>query len=947
MAVQYAPLFSLETQFQAKDGSNNTAGWLKVYLAATDDPAETYSDYLGTRNPEKIVLDDNGRAVVICDKAKAYRLEVYDADGMLLWTEEPVYCSGTGGGGVAVTQVTSTDGSIDVQSAQVGSRTIYDLSLASDSTDVLEWAKAYRNEVLDGDVFPVYSSGTMQTQAGRGLEVFANRFYHVTNSIEVVPTGNGILYETVTAKLMIDYGTGTPTELYAHVFDVDNSVSDKVEIEFSVDIIPEGDGFLYWNIAGTSSLRSVGMSMQVHRIYSGINAVPGSIASKAWVIANFSGAIPFSALEYDAGIITAISGSAIAGGGGGSGADPAMVSAIASSYASSAASSKLDASASSMFQPSGNYQPSGDYAYNSSLSSKMDKAESSSFYPMTGNPSGFLTSVNMAGYATTGDLQSAVSGKLDSSAFNSGDFYSTSNPSGFITGVDLSNYATTAYVDSAVSGKLDSTAAYTPTFGFSGDKISSIDGSALIGGGGGSGGDYSGIQPVNVNNIDRTISVDAITLAVDGSSISAEIDNQTAILHVIGGGGDYVEKSAISAQSANWNEVSAKLDTTAFSNVSGTFLTAVPDGYATTSYVDSSVSGKLDSTAAYTPTFGLNDGKISSIDGYSLDVPDEPDLSGYVSKDQIEVAIGFQVSATLSSFAQGREVSAYNDSFAQGYSGSASGTSMSQGFESWAKDVSFSQGSTTDAHNTAMAQGKSAFARSCSFAQGNQVDASDYSFAQGNQVSATSYSFAQGSAIYASGQSFAQGKRVTASSTSFAQGQSATAYNRSFAQGYLVSAINTAVAFGTNNLKYDGDATADNVAFVIGDGTAYTAKHDLINITKDGEITTYSATADTAGFKFRATIENKLDKSASSDFYSTSNPSGFITGMDLSNYATTSYVDSSVSNKLDSTASAMFQPSGNYQPSGDYLSATESANYYSTANPSGFIPLSALGLMEI
>lgn len=84
MAVQYAPLFSLETQFQSKDGSNNTAGWLKVYLAATDDPAETYSDYLGTRNPEKIVLDDNGRAVVICDKAKAYRLEVYDADGMLL-----------------------------------------------------------------------------------------------------------------------------------------------------------------------------------------------------------------------------------------------------------------------------------------------------------------------------------------------------------------------------------------------------------------------------------------------------------------------------------------------------------------------------------------------------------------------------------------------------------------------------------------------------------------------------------------------------------------------------------------------------------------------------------------------------------------------------------------------------------------------------------------------
>lgn len=57
---------------------------------------------------------------------------------------------------------------------------------------------------------------------------------------------------------------------------------------------------------------------------------------------------------------------------------------------------------------------------------------------------------------------SAASSKLDTSAFNSGDFYSTSNPSGFITGVDLtpyqptsamSAYATTAYVESGLSGK--------------------------------------------------------------------------------------------------------------------------------------------------------------------------------------------------------------------------------------------------------------------------------------------------------------------------------------------------------------------------------------------------------------------------------------------------------------------------------------------------------------
>lgn len=40
----------------------------------------------------------------------------------------------------------------------------------------------------------------------------------------------------------------------------------------------------------------------------------------------------------------------------------------------------------------------------------------------------------------------------------SGNYYSTSNPSGFITGVDLSDYASTGYVDSSVSGKQDSSA---------------------------------------------------------------------------------------------------------------------------------------------------------------------------------------------------------------------------------------------------------------------------------------------------------------------------------------------------------------------------------------------------------------------------------------------------------------------------------------------------------
>ena len=205
----------------------------------------------------------------------------------------------------------------------------------------------------------------------------------------------------------------------------------------------------------------------------------------------------------------------------------------------SSLSGKLDASASGMFAPSGNYQSAGDYAYNSSLSSKLDASASSQFYPMTGNPSGFLTGVDLTDYATTAYVDSSVSGKLDASASGqfqtSGEYYSASNPSGFITGVDLSNYATTAYVDSSVSSKVDQSA---------------FD--------------------------DCCISVQ--------SALSGKLDASAS--------GEFYPSG----------------------NPSG-FITGVDlSNYATTAYVDSSVSGKLDHSAVETD----EDGYVTGIDGSAI-----------------------------------------------------------------------------------------------------------------------------------------------------------------------------------------------------------------------------------------------------------------------------------------------------------------------------------------
>ena len=63
------------------------------------------------------------------------------------------------------------------------------------------------------------------------------------------------------------------------------------------------------------------------------------------------------------------------------------------------------------------------------------------------------------------------------------------------------------------------------------------------------------------------------------------------------------------------------------------------------------------------------------------------------------------------------------------------------------------------------------------------------------------------------------------------------------------------------------------------------------------------------------------------DYYSASNPSGFITGVDLTPYQLTA----------DMTA---------YQPAGDYLTTADSANFYTTANESGFITGVPAGTMN-
>ena len=260
-------------------------------------------------------------------------------------------------------------------------------------------------------------------------------------------------------------------------------------------------------------------------------------------------------------------------------------------------------------------QPEGDYAYNSALSSKLDvtalpqdlvhsgdltayqpagnylsATDSANFYPID-NPSGFITGVDLTDYATTAQLDE----KLDKS--DSGNFYPMEgNPSGFLTAhQSLQGYATEQWVEDkgyltsvdipesatwnattqTVSANSAQWAGGTanpqiPVTGINGIKISESADQVVFE----VSGDYA-------TNDDLTGKQDSLTFGYKDTAISS-ID-ESAIY-------DNSAHARINTLAGRISDLSSnKLDTTAFSDVSGTFLTAHQSlaGYATENWVTS------------------------------------------------------------------------------------------------------------------------------------------------------------------------------------------------------------------------------------------------------------------------------------------------------------------------------------------------------------------------
>lgn len=326
----------------------------------------------------------------------------------------------------------------------------------------------------------------------------------------------------------------------------------------------------------------------------------------------------------------------------------------------------------------------------------------------------------------------------------------------------------------------------------------------------------------------------------------------------------------VSAIASAYSEsaASGKLDSSASSSFYGVdnpsgFITGVDlSNYATTAYVDSSVSGKLDSSASSSFYTTANE-------------------SGFVDSSYVDSAVsGKADSSALSSYALSSDVSGVIDT-------------VSSNSASWGGGG----------------------------ATGDYVEKSATAVAIGSANSASYDCFAQGTRNFTTSNSFAQGYENSARYDSFAQGSQNSANLYSFAQGLGNSAINTAVVFGTYNLRGNGDtATGHSAAFVIGNGS-YGARHDLMLVTRDGEITMYSSKADTVGTGIMSSIRA----------ISAAATGGGVDSATVSSIAS-SYAESAASSKMDSSAI-------DYTRTGDgtqiYASGTgSSTNQFSAKNDS-------------
>ncbi len=285
--MAFAYVLDPTNQYQNRAGVNNVHGYFKVYISNTDDIAVTYKNFNGTLNPERIDIDNNGRAVIIADSSRPYRVEMYEPNGTPVFTQYPVWCVASGGG-MTMVDIQSTDGSVSVQKTSSGGMTTYDLSTnPEDDPAFLDWIKCSWYDLVDGAYVPRYASGTMSVGA-RGVVLSAGMHYHITATVRANKSGATPFYDNIGVHFSLFDGENT-VGVQDFIRIVDHSLGLSQDFQVDADIhVGSIDSQLVVSIDGAMEGVSFNLvSLDAHRVYSGIPKIPDGVARQDWVEQNY------------------------------------------------------------------------------------------------------------------------------------------------------------------------------------------------------------------------------------------------------------------------------------------------------------------------------------------------------------------------------------------------------------------------------------------------------------------------------------------------------------------------------------------------------------------------------------------------------------------------------------------------------------------------------------
>lgn len=222
-------LWSLDQQFQNKNGSILTHGKIYVYYSGRTALATTYSDEDGTVvNPNPIILDNNGRAACFASSMYSYTVVVCDAYGKELFSYDITLHDA-----VATAEkvfVIGTDGTVQVDTTTLPNGVQYDLSVNTDiiaTNEFVENVSANIQEQLDNkkDVQEEKSYSGSQTKTITNISQDENGVITVTyEDIDLPPEVPNV--EIVSPNDTISVSANTDVSTNTKTFSIDVNAAD-------------------------------------------------------------------------------------------------------------------------------------------------------------------------------------------------------------------------------------------------------------------------------------------------------------------------------------------------------------------------------------------------------------------------------------------------------------------------------------------------------------------------------------------------------------------------------------------------------------------------------------------------------------------------------------------------------------------------------------------------